>query len=458
MINIRHLRFLLIWLILLLGIGYGVSQELQLKLNHAIQLYQEEKLTESAALLEDIADDCLNANDTIKSRFLDGITTVYEELGRQVECIPYYLQSISLLQQHWVSEERYIHLFYKLGETFEKKEDKENAEKYYRRGLLKGRTLLSAPEDLQYITELQLREFCSLGYRRLAYLYAVDGDTALAKECFKQKEEDLFEKETEEKILDWFAQAMALREAEQYEEAISVLDEIDFYVRQIDTINEVYLAILHSKSVILDVNLSQFEKAAPIYRRAIDLAKAMPYIVDNMAKYYFGYIFCESSLGNFDKVKAVLSEARSYCKQLQGGMELMLTAVLHAGNEAYLRKRYIEVIPYYEMYLSNQQEYGSQFYEVTNKLSVCYIEQGCPSKAKASLMQILQHEASLFEDKNKSLLSVIYHNLGRACMLLDEYEDAIIFLQQSIGVQKEIYAEPVAKTLEYLKECQGKSY
>ncbi|MCH5243949.1 MAG: tetratricopeptide repeat protein [Lentimicrobiaceae bacterium] len=450
-------RRLLVFLLFVLGgLGYGFTQDVLETLKKASRLYEKANYAEAAILLNDIADDCMNAQDSIRLLFFYINGYVQFELGNYEKSIDYTLKEIELRQKYQMREEEYIFVFERLGNAFEKIGDNENAEKYYRRGLLKTITLLSDTNELQIVNGTSLREYRSLMYQKLGTLYSAMGDTTMAKMFYRQRTADLFGKKAQECLAlfsDGLRKTISMREAGRYEESMAVFDEMAFWMRQIDTINEEYILVLKSKGIELQI-LKQFDEAALVYKKIIDISRKFPYAIENVVGSYWGNIICEASLGNFERAEKMISQAISYAKHIPGGIEMILNAIYYTGNMAYGGERYAEAISYYERYLSYEQEVGLNYAIAINSLSVCYLMQGFPSKAKTCLMNILQYEVLLFDMENKGVLAQIYHNLGRACMLLGEYIEAIDFLQQSIAIQKEKFGEPSVKTIEYLRECQ----
>ena len=53
-------------------------------------------------------------------------------------------------------------------------------------------------------------------------------------------------------------------------------------------------------------------------------------------------------------------------------------------------------------------------------------------------------------------LTTLYHNLGRALMLLGDYPNALNALYKSRDLQKELEGEVMQRTNDYIKECESK--
>jgi tetratricopeptide (TPR) repeat protein len=61
---------------------------------------------------------------------------------------------------------------------------------------------------------------------------------------------------------------------------------------------------------------------------------------------------------------------------------------------------------------------------------------------------------SLGEDY--ALLTTMYHNLGRAYMLQQDYANALLYLNKSKDLQIKLNGKAMQRTLDYIKECESK--
>jgi hypothetical protein len=115
-------------------------------------------------------------------------------------------------------------------------------------------------------------------------------------------------------------------------------------------------------------------------------------------------------------------------------------------------------IKYYEQYLKPQysREQGTNYEDVVNQLSVSYILSDNPLKAKSLLSSFLKTDETRLKTDNVSVLSNIYHNLGRATMLSGSKSEALKLLNKSKELQMGIYGEVSERTLQYIKECSSK--
>ena len=104
---------------------------------------------------------------------------------------------------------------------------------------------------------------------------------------------------------------------------------------------------------------------------------------------------------------------------------------------------------------SNERESGAYYEEITNQLSVSHIFSGHPEKAKVLLESLLSTDEDRLKRENAQTLATVYHNLGRAYMLLNDTSSAFKFLTESKNLQLAIYGEVAKRTLLYIQECQN---
>ena len=151
----------------------------------------------------------------------------------------------------------------------------------------------------------------------------------------------------------------------------------------------------------------------------------------------------------------VISKGLPYLSKanIQGYLSNMIYRF--AGNGAYWKQDYPNAIKYYERYFSsNERESGTNYEEITNQLSVSYIFSGHPEKAKDLLERLLSTDEDRLKRENAQTLATVYHNLGRAYMLLNCKSSALKFLTESKNLQNTIYGEVAERTLLYIQECQ----
>ena len=290
------------------------------------------------------------------------------------------------------------------------------------------------------------------------------GDTLLAEECYKRvgksPERELID------IDDWnyvnwegaqWEQVNQLVNDQRYEEAAN------FYTNFIKTIKkrkgnryEAYLLAVYSRAILLSRYINNIDDAIPLFEELVNLSDSIDAPNENICGAYCNLALCYSQKGNYKAVDNVISKGRPYLSKanIQGYLSNMIYRF--AGNGAYWKQDYPNAIKYYERYFSsNEREPGTNYEEITNQLSVSYIFSGHPEKAKVLLESLLSTDEDRLKRENAQTLATVYHNLGRAYMLLNDTSSAFKFLTESKNLQLAIYGEVAERTLLYIQECQN---
>ena len=53
-------------------------------------------------------------------------------------------------------------------------------------------------------------------------------------------------------------------------------------------------------------------------------------------------------------------------------------------------------------------------------------------------------------------LTPMYHNLGRAYMLLQDFDNALLYLNKSKDLQMKLNGQVMQRTIDYISECEAK--
>lgn len=295
-------------------------------------------------------------------------------------------------------------------------------------------------------------------------MYKEQGDTLLAEECYKRvgksPERELIDID-DWNYVDWegsqWEQVNQLVNDKRYEEAAN------FYTNFIKNIKErkgnryeAYLLAVYSRAILLSRYVNNIDDAIPLFEELVNLSDSIDAPNENICGAYCNLALCYSQKGNYKAVDNVISKGLLYLSQasIQGYPSDMIYRF--AGNGAYWKQDYPNAIKYYERYItSNKRESDTNYEEITNQLSVSYIFSGHPEKAKDLLERLLSADEDRLKRENVQTLATVYHNLGRAYMLLNNKSSALKFLTESKNLQNTIYGEVAERTLLYIQECQN---
>ena len=446
-------QFHTIIFLLISALSYA-QEDIVEKVIRVRQLVAEIKTNEAFSLIVQIEQQCMQStNDTLKAVFLELKGQALLDIGNYKECITPCKEAITLFERTNLRQYEYLDAWYIIATAYHRLKDYKNAESYYRKGILRS-VAARVSEVNQYRSSL---------YLNLGNLYKEQGDTLLAEECYKRvgksPERELVDID-DWNYVDWegaqWEQVNQLVNDKRYEEAAN------FYTNFIKTIKErkgnryeAYLSAVYSRAILLSRYINNIDDAIPLFEELVNLSDSIDAPNENICGAYCNLALCYSQKGNYKAVDNVISKGLPYLSKanIQGYPSNMIYRF--AGNGAYWKQDYPNAIKYYERYFtSNERESGTNYEEITNQLSVSYIFSGHPEKAKDLLERLLCADEDRLKRENAQTLATVYHNLGRAYMLLNNKSSALKFLTESKNLQNTIYGEVAERTLLYIQECQ----
>lgn len=447
-------RLLAIIVLIFGGVNVLYSQTLWDSIIQVKKFIDDNNNDAAETILNRIEKQCMNSgNDSIHVLFVESKGIILWENEKYEECIPFFLKAIELYEKLHIKDQNYLDAYVAIGYSYGRLKDYNNAEKYYRKALLKS-----------VAVEFN-NEFRPIVYKNLGNLYLEKGDSLLAKECYKRASvvdvEDLDFMNMN--YLEWenscWDKINRLVNEKQYEAAA------DFYKVFIKGIKEKkgnhdksYLMAVYSRGILLSRYLDKVVDAIPLYNELINLADTLVEPDENICGAFCNLALCYSIIGQYDKLNTIVSKGIGYLESANIDGYPFHMIYRFSGNGAYWQKDYQHAIKYYEFYLkpSNKREEGTNYEEIVNQLSVCYIFSNQPNKAKDILLNLLKSDEARLKNGNSTLLATIYHNLGRAIMLNGVKSEALKYLNKSKDLQMDSYGEVSERTLQYIKECGSK--
>ncbi len=445
-------KFTFILFVLLSTLSYA-QESIVDKVICVRQLVRESKTDEALAQLAQIEQSCvLSSNDTIKAIFLELKGQALFNVQRYEECIPLCKEAISLFERANLRQYEYLDAWGIIATAYHRLQDYINAEKYYRKGIL--RSVTARVDDMQlYRSNLWLN---------LGNLYNTQGDTLLAEECYQRSQISSERKPIDidqYNYLEWenalWDDVNSLVNQTKYEEAVVLYEKLINGIREKQGISDSYLLAVYSRGILFSRFLNKYDEAKALFEETISLRNHFLIPQEEICGAYCNLALCHSVLGDFASVRQIESEAIIYLTE--ANIQDYATQMFYrfVGNGAYWTENYEQAIVYYEKYLNPQyvKEKGTSYEEITNQLSVSYIKSNYPSKAKDLLLSLLCKEETVLEKDNKELLATIYHNLGRAYMLLQDKKNALSYLNKSRDLQILLYENVAERTEQYIQEC-----
>ena len=428
------------------------SQSLWDSLISVKNFIKEDRVEKADSILNLIENECINSqNDSIAVLFYESKGIILWGKMKYTECIPFFLRTIGLYESLQIKAQNYLDAFVAIGFSYGRLGDYDNAERYYRKALLKS------------VAATYNEDFRANVYNNLGNLYMEKGDTLLAQECYKRSSIKDVESYDFMKInyIEWenaqWDQVNLLVKEKQYEEAAN------FYVNFIERLKEekgvkyeAYLLAVYSRAILLSRYVNNIDDAIPLFEELVCLSDIIDAPNENICGAYCNLALCYSQKGNYKAVDNVISKGLPYLSKanIQGYPSNMIYRF--AGNGAYWKQDYPNAIKYYERYFSsNDREQDANIEEITNQLSVSYILSDHPEKAKTLLERLLSTDEERLKREKAQTLAIVYHNLGRAYMLLNDKSSALKYLIESKDLQSAIYGEVAERTLLYMQECQN---
>ena len=447
-------KFCLIFFWLVTTVSYA-QEDMVEKVIRVRQLVTEVKTNEALSLINQIEQQCmLSPNDTLKAVFLELKGQALLNVENYEECIIPCKEAITIFEKINLRQYEYMDAWYIIATAYHRLKDYKNAERYYRKGIL--RSVSARVNDVnKYRSDL---------YLNLGNLYKNQGDTLIAQECYNR-----IVKSPEREIIDidkwnhvewenaYIDEITNLVDAKQYEEAANKWADFAHEIKnKRGKKYKWYLIAVYSRGILLNWYLGKTNEALPLFKELVNLSDSLDAPNVNICGAYCNLALCYSQKGNYNAVDDVISKGLPYLSQasMQGYPPHMIYRF--AGNGAYWKQDYPNAIKYYEHYFSsNERESGASYEEITNQLSVSYIFSGHPENAKVLLESLLSTDEDRLKRENVQTLATVYHNLGRAHMLLNDTSSALKFLIESKNLQLAIYGEVAERTLLYIQECQN---
>ena len=446
--------FILVFVVCMAGRTYSqnvFSIDYMIKVK---ELIDEDRNDEALSMLDKMEKQGIDtAHDSIRVLFYEdkGVILFYDD--KYNDCIPYFQKAISLYEKLNMKAQNYLDDFMAIGYSYGMMKDYDNAERYYRKALLKS-TTAECKKDFQPSV-----------YKKLGDLYMLKGDSALAEECYTMVADGDKVKDNEFISMNYINWEVAcwdkinkLVDEKKYEDAVkeyaAFCDELK---KKKGVTYESYLVAVNCRAMLLSRYLHRTDEALPLYKELTEIADKLPSGNETICNAFCNLVLCYSKTNRQNELKEAIRDGLEYLKK--ANIENFPPFIIYrmAGNGFYWQQDYSNAIKYYEKYIGmskDKHEGGTNFEEIANMLSVSYIFSGMPEKAKAVLLDVLKGSERKLKKESPQTLATIYHNLGRAYMLENDKADALKFLNRSSDLQKQLYGKTGERTLQYINECK----
>ncbi len=411
--------------------------------------------TEALSQLQMIEKECTDLdNDTLKAVFyeLKGQTLI--SLEKYKECIPPCNEALRFFERCNLRQYGYLNTLKIIAMAYYRLGDFENAERYYRKGLIRS-VAAKVNTTNQYRADLLLN---------LGNLYKAKGDSILANAAY-YKSKQLSDSACDVgkwNYIDWenscWDKIIGYTRKGKYQEAVDVYSEMIPVLQNKRGKDNVYILAVSSKGVLLSHYLNKYDEAIPLFKEVVEIGKNSSTTNESVCGAYCDLALSYAYKGDFTKTDTIIRESQDYLIRANNEYYPPHAIYRYAGNGAFWTKNYEKAIKYYEIYLSpqNKREPGNSYDEITNQISVSYILNGEPKKAKQLLYGFLKTEEKRLSTDNIPTLANIYHNLGRSVMLDGNKSWALKYLKRSKELQIISLGKVSERTLQYIEECKEK--
>lgn len=425
----------------------------------ADKLIGEYKDKEALEILENINIDVYKNEDEAKlASFYFVKATAYDLNEDSNNSIESFEKARDHFEKAGITYDRYLQSLQSLGRLYYKLGDLSSSEKCYKKIIIYG-----TPSQLFKNDELNDLDFVSNAFYNLGIIYVDREEYELAAKCLPKvmQKKDVTHEKAQNILYNYifnklFSKSLELRKIEKYEDAINLFDKllsiVEWYSGRLD---DKYLQVSFNKALVLGYNLGLYKEAIPILTNNTESRNLKESPNRDICSSFCFLTMYLSALKEHEKLQEVLANGLDYLKEAHLSEYPPHMLYRFAGNGSYGINDYKTAIPYYERYLdrSNPKEGAASYEEIVNMLSIAYILSDYPDKAQKLLSTFLKDNESTMIARNSPILANIYHNLGRAIMLIGNYNDALTFLNKSKNLQEKIYGEATSRTIDYINEC-----
>lgn len=425
----------------------------------ADKLIGEYKDKEALEILENINIDVYKNEDEAKlASFYFVKATAYDLNEDSSNSIRMFEKACDHYEKAGITYDRYLQSLQSLGRIYYKLGKLVLSEKCYKKIIIYG-----TPSQLFKNDELNDLDFVSNAFYNLGIIFADKDEYDMAEKCLPKvmQKNDVSHEKAQNILYNYlfnklYSKTLELRKDEKYDDTIIIFDKllsiVEWYSGRLD---DKYLQVSFNKALVLGYNLGLYKEAIPILTNNTESRNLKESPNRDICSSFCFLTMYLSALKEHEKLQEVLANGLDYLKEAHLSEYPPHMLYRFAGNGSYGINDYKTAIPYYERYLdrSNPKEGAANYEEIVNMLSIAYILSDYPDKAQKLLSTFLKDNESTMIAKNSPILANIYHNLGRAIMLIGNYNDALSFLNKSKNLQEKIYGEATSRTIDYINEC-----
>ena len=331
--------FILVFVVCMAGRTYSqnvFSIDYMIKVK---ELIDEDRNDEALSMLDKMEKQGIDtAHDSIRVLFYEdkGVILFYDD--KYNDCIPYFQKAISLYEKLNMKAQNYLDDFMAIGYSYGMMKDYDNAERYYRKALLKS-TTAECKKDFQPSV-----------YKKLGDLYMLKGDSALAEECYTMVADgDKATVKDNEFIsmnyINWevacWDKINKLVDEKKYEDAVkeyaAFCDELK---KKKGVTYESYLVAVNCRAMLLSRYLHRTDEALPLYKELTEIADKLPSGNETICNAFCNLVLCYSKTNRQNELKEAIRDGLEYLKK--ANIENFPPFIIYrmAGNGFYWQQDY----------------------------------------------------------------------------------------------------------------------
>ena len=344
------------------------------------------------------------------------------------EAIPYLNKALLKMEKLPHEDCIYLELIYGIGSCYKKLKQYHNAEKYFRRVMIRSNVLgfkcIITTQTLSELTEV---------YNKLGY-------TKLAKECatkINSKIEDMPSESWSKRIEGLFDLANSYYEQGKYDEEIETYHKIlDLIVSNVGKTNDdflLYASLLRYKLLLQD----RQEEAIEILKEMIDIVRSYKVHNVDVCSAYEDYLEIMSRQNEVELVEKMLPDAIEYIQHTDEYNWPNHNLYERIGNAFADIGNYKSGIKYLEMLWNGRP--SNSMRSISN-LGICYYFM--PDYQK-SISYLKKAEGMINDSTNNVTRKVLYSYLNTAYSNAQNYAEAIKYAEFAAPYIKELDGDDV---------------
>jgi tetratricopeptide (TPR) repeat protein len=372
-------------------------------------------------------------------------------LSEPKESVNAISNAIALYEKLKYKYPQYIELLQLRGFASDIMDDRDDAEYWYRRALLKGNVVEH---------NMDIDNNC---YLNLGNIYNERGDYNLALEAYNNINW-IDSTQRVEIHADYYGKSlnkyMELSKEHRWQEALLFNDSLINYTKiKYGVKHSFYHSVLINKGVILNCGLHKLQESRDVYEDLIKIGKTNSIYDSEIADAYLRFTEISCNLGNLNDAINIFPEAVEYLNKNNDPESPAYDLCLYIGLELVKQEEYDAGIAALCKYLDNalvdRDSWAIPY--VINKLSFAYLMDGANQKCIDLLSPIIEGYNSGDNSYQDSMVALYCQTIGIAYYFEKCYKISLKYLTQSEQIKQSIGESSDSTNIQYIDLCKKNS-